>query len=109
MVYEWRPVQCSHYQGIGHNVLECKQKKQMVQTRQKWVPKKKKQVIEADGFQQVAGPSIPIQHIHVPVVVENAFAALQDGEETLHHKGVDEGSHEMGIHGEEGEPPTMNG
>ena len=43
------------------------------------------------------------------MVVENAFAAVQDEEEIIHDKGVDEVSHEMGIHGEEGEPPTMSG
>lgn len=67
-----------------------------MQAQQQWIPLQKHQKDE-NGFQNVAGPFITHQHIHGPVVLENAFAALQDTEIVELEK--DE-VFENGIHGE---------
>ena len=116
--YEWRPVQCNICKGIGHGEGECKKGRKGV--KKQWVEKPKVLEIDDEGFQRVKGVSVN-KSDHSPVIVHNAFDALKELEtnvltagiaETVVHENEesqDGKAKEMGIHGEEGEPPTMNG
>lgn len=107
VMYEWCLVQCSRCQDIGHIGNKCKHKKQLVQPWKKWVPKK---ITKRCRWVCEGGTTIyTLQQNHVPVVVENRFVALQDEEEIAHGKEYGEKVHEIGIHGEQGESPTING
>uniref|UniRef100_A0A803P5I8 DUF4283 domain-containing protein n=1 Tax=Cannabis sativa TaxID=3483 RepID=A0A803P5I8_CANSA len=57
VTYEWKPVQCNHCKGLGHETIECRKKDG---NKQQWVVKESKpaapatdDMVDADGFQAV--------------------------------------------------------
>uniref|UniRef100_A0A803QP20 Uncharacterized protein n=1 Tax=Cannabis sativa TaxID=3483 RepID=A0A803QP20_CANSA len=88
VLYESTPTLCTHYQGISHVALECKEKS--VQ-KQEWVVKKtflekvqyKIKEVDQNGFQKVKnGKKIMIQQDPPRTTeIKNVFQALRELED----------------------------
>ncbi|XP_062103371.1 uncharacterized protein LOC133814426 [Humulus lupulus] len=93
--YEWKPIVCTHCNGIGHHSKGCKRKQN---SGKMWVPKKtnlqgevvgdvmpapkvQKPRIDEDGFQEVktTAKRSPV----VPIDMDNMFCVLDENVEEL--------------------------
>lgn len=47
--YEWRPSKCTHCQGYGHEIQDCRKKAGRMEWRPKWIPTdKQKEVVRPE-------------------------------------------------------------
>ncbi|XP_030507193.2 uncharacterized protein LOC115722193 [Cannabis sativa] len=81
--YEWKPIICSNYSGLGHKIEDCRN---VNKAKQEWVIKKDHRktqpVIDANGFQEVSKGKRVQDHGQTSTTkVENGFQVLANNEE----------------------------
>uniref|UniRef100_A0A803QIL6 Uncharacterized protein n=1 Tax=Cannabis sativa TaxID=3483 RepID=A0A803QIL6_CANSA len=123
ITYEWKPVQCNHCKGLGHETIECRKKDG---NKQQWVVKENKPAapamddkVDTDGFQVVKKGSKGknIAETDGPKVI-NAFVVLSDRFSSLYMPGTSQvhsvpvaeyGDENIGKTRGGGVPPVGNG
>lgn len=109
--YDQKPISSDHCKGVGHAIVDCKQKHRM-QVQKKQIPINNVVQIDAKGFQlaKKLNKAMYPGMQQFQFLTDNTFAILGNEMREIEEMEVTEGGHVSGQHDEEGgEPPAVDG